>query len=193
MDFHDCLTPNFKEYFSPEVFKEWESKEKYPTTQRRVYNLVQMINYPGAKAIEDVREKAAKHKESEHISSQIIEDFIKHFKLPSIQEVWVALKNKLQSVALHFIFQATSNPIEELPRKRKYTKEEKELLPKKKRKSEIEKPSTSQVSGQEQKSTSKVSVTVKPKKEVKKQPKKVPKGNCQFKYLFKCEFNFHFI
>ena len=111
-----------------------------------------MINYPGAKAIEDVREKAAKHKDSEQISSQIIEDFIKHFKLPSIQEVWVALKNKLQSVALHFIFQATSNQIEELPKKRKYTKEEKELLPKKKRKSEKEKPSTSKVSGQEQKS-----------------------------------------
>ena len=85
-----------------------------------------MINYPGAKAIEDVREKAAKHKDSEQISSQIIEDFIKHFKLPSIQEVWVALQNKLQTVALHFIFQATSNQIEELPKKRKYTKEEKE-------------------------------------------------------------------
>ena len=83
-------------------------------------------------------------------------------------------------MALHFIFQATSNQIEELPKKRKYTKKEKEKLPKKKRKSEKEKPSTS-----------KVSVTVKPKtsqKEVKKQPKKVPKGNCQFKYLFKCEF-----
>ena len=76
-------------------------------------------------------------------------------------------------MALHFIFQATSNQIEELPKKRKYTKEEKEKLPKKKRKSEKEKPSTSKVSGQEQQSTSKVSVTVKPKtsqKEVKKQP-----------------------
>ena len=94
-------------------------------------------------------------------------------------------------MALHFIFQATSNQIEELPKKRKYTKKEKEKLPKKKRKSEKEKPSTSKVSGQEQQSTSKVSVTVKPKtsqKEVKKQPKMVPKGNCQFKYLFKCEF-----
>ena len=85
-------------------------------------------------------------------------------------------------MALNFIFQATSNPIEELPRKRKYTKEEKELLPKKKRKSVPEQPSTS-----------KVLVTVQPKtnqsqKEVKKQPKKVPKGNCHFKYLFKCEF-----
>ena len=87
LDFHECLTPNFKEYFSPEVFKEWESKEKYQSTQRRVYNLEMMINYPGAKTIEDVREKAAKHKESEEISSQIIQDFIKNFTLPSIQQV----------------------------------------------------------------------------------------------------------
>ena len=72
-----------------------------------------MINYPGAKTIEDVREKAAKHKESEEISSQIIQDFIKNFTLPSIQQVWVALQYKLQTVALNFIFQATSNPIEE--------------------------------------------------------------------------------
>ena len=62
------------------------TKEKYQSTQRRVYNL-EMINYPGAKTIEDVRGKAAKHKESEEICSQIIEDFIKNFTLPSIQKV----------------------------------------------------------------------------------------------------------
>ena len=83
LDFHDTLRPKFKEYFSPEVFQEWDSRERYANTGRRIYQLEKMISYPGRKSIEEIRERASTHRDAEAISSKIMEELVT--QLPQVR------------------------------------------------------------------------------------------------------------
>lgn len=88
-----------------------------------------MKNYPGAKAIQDIRKLAKKHKEKDEAEVSKVIHFVNlNFQIHTIS---IHLQSKINNA------KENMDPTEVKP-KRKFSKEEKEKLPKKPKKAKVQ-------------------------------------------------------
>ena len=98
-----------------------------------MYVLEKMKNYPGAKAIQDIRKLAKKHKDKDEAEVSKVIHFVNlNFQIHTIS---IHLQSKINNDSK--FGKENMDPTEEKP-KRKFSKEEKETLPKKAKKAKVQ-------------------------------------------------------